>query len=239
MNEVKLSIVVPVFNEAGNTLPLIEEISEVLSQFGPYEIIYVNDGSSDDTPLELSRASQRFPELRMVHHSVRCGKSAAIMSGVMKANAPLIGTLDGDGQDDPKYIPLFLEAFGAQEASPKLGLVAGKREKRIEGMMRKISSYVANTVRRAFLRDGCSDSGCGLKMFRRDPFIWLPHFEGVHRFLPSFYRAFGYEVIEIEVKQRPRLFGKSKYGMHNRLWVGLLDLMMVLWLRHRCQIPFK
>jgi dolichol-phosphate mannosyltransferase len=226
-----VSIVVPVRNEAGNIAALVAEIAAALQDGPSFELIYVNDGSSDRTEAELTGLMASRPWLRQIKHSASCGQSAAVRSGVLHANAPVVVTLDGDGQNDPAFVPALLDALGA--GVPRLGLIAGQRVGRQATGFKKLQSRIANGVRSMVLRDGTRDTGCGLKAFRRDLFLALPYFDGLHRFLPALVRREGYEVGYVDVVDRPRRVGVSNYGMWDRLWVGILDLLGVWWLIHR------
>jgi dolichol-phosphate mannosyltransferase len=234
-NEPAVSVVVPVRNEAGNIAGLVAEIAKALGGQWPFEVVYVNDGSSDGTEAELKRLMTQYPWLRRVRHKQSCGQSSAVRSGVAAARAPLIVTLDGDGQNDPAFIPAMLRAL---EASDKIGLIAGQRVGRKSGGFKKFQSRVANAVRGAVLRDGTRDTGCGLKAFRRDVFLRLPYFDGLHRFLPALMRREGKDIGYVDVIDRRRASGVSNYGMWDRLWIGILDLAGVWWLiRRRKRIP--
>jgi len=224
------SVVVPVRNEADNIAPLVEEIAASLAAKESFEVIYVDDGSTDGTAAEIERLRETRPWLRHVAHAVSCGQSAAIRTGVAAARAAFIATLDGDGQNNPVFLPALLEKL---EENPRVGLVAGQRVGRKDTGFKKMQSRIANAVRGTVLRDGTRDTGCGLKAFRRDVFLALPYFDGLHRFLPALVRRDGYEVAYFEVIDRPRLAGVSNYGMWDRLWVGILDLIGVWWLIHR------
>ena len=231
-----LSIVVPVRNEAGNIAPLVNEIAARLEPDVSFEIIYVNDGSSDRTESELTLLMASRPRLRQIRHASSCGQSAAVHTGVRHARAGLIVTLDGDGQNDPAFIRPLIEAFS--KGAPRIGLVAGQRVGRRASLFKKLQSCIANAVRGAVLRDGTRDTGCGLKAFRRDLFLALPYFDGLHRFLPALVRREGYDIGYVDVVDRPRRAGRSNYGMWDRLWVGILDLLGVWWLiRRRRQVP--
>jgi dolichol-phosphate mannosyltransferase len=231
-----VSIVVPVRNEADNVAPLIAEIVDALGKQLTFEVIYVNDGSTDRTESELTLLMASRPWLRHVIHQVSCGQSAAVRSGVIHARAPLVVTLDGDGQNDPAFIPALLKALAA--GGPRVGLVAGQRVGRKATGFKKLQSRIANGVRSAVLRDGTRDTGCGLKAFRRDLFLALPYFDGLHRFLPALVRREGYEIGYVDVVDRPRRAGISNYGMWDRLWIGILDLLGVWWLiRRRRRVP--
>jgi dolichol-phosphate mannosyltransferase len=236
MNQVStpaVSVVVPVRNEAGNIAPLVAEITAVLT--GDFEIVYVNDGSSDGTESELRSLMASRPFLRQIKHAVSCGQSAAVRTGVAHARAPIVVTLDGDGQNNPAFIPELLRVLAS---SPRVGLVAGQRVGRKDTGFKKFQSRIANSVRSSVLRDGTRDTGCGLKAFRRDVFLALPYFDGLHRFLPALMRREGCEIGYVEVVDRPRQAGVSNYGMWDRLWVGILDLAGVWWLiRRKRRVP--
>src|SRR5581483_4135028 len=231
-----VSIVVPVRNEAGNIAPLVAEIAAAVGGQWPFEVIYVNDGSTDETDDELKRLIAGHAWLRRIRHAQSCGQSAAVRSGVAAARAPLVVTLDGDGQNDPAFIPALVRAL--ETGAPRTGLVAGQRVRRRASGFKKFQSRVANFARNAVLRDGTRDTGCGLKAFRRDVFLRLPYFDGLHRFLPALVRREGYEIAYVDVVDRPRAHGVSNYGMWDRLWIGILDLAGVWWLiRRRKKIP--
>jgi dolichol-phosphate mannosyltransferase len=231
-----VSVVVPVRNEAGNVAPLVDEIVCALGDERAFEIVYVNDGSTDATADELKALMGSRPYLRQVRHAQSCGQSAAVRTGVAAARAPVVVTLDGDGQNDPAFIPALLKALDA--GAPKIGLIAGQRVGRKDTGFKKFQSRIANAVRNAVLRDGTRDTGCGLKAFRRDVFLRLPYFDGLHRFLPALVRREGYGIGYVDVVDRPRRAGMSNYGLWDRLWVGILDLAGVWWLiRRRKRVP--
>jgi dolichol-phosphate mannosyltransferase len=230
-----VSVVVPVRNERGNVGPLIEEIAASLAARGRFEVVYVDDGSSDGTGEEIERLMKDRPWLRRLAHAVSCGQSAAVRTGVAAARAPLIVTLDGDGQNDPAFLPALLDKL---EQNPRIGLVAGQRVGRKASGFKKLQSRIANGVRSAVLRDRTRDTGCGLKAFRRDVFLALPYFDGLHRFLPALVRRDGHEIAYLDVIDRQRLTGASNYGLWDRLWVGILDLCGVWWLiRRKARVP--
>jgi dolichol-phosphate mannosyltransferase len=234
-NQPAVSVVVPVRNEAGNVASLIAEIAAVLQGNWPFEVVYVNDGSSDGTEAELQRLMALHPFLRRVRHKRSCGQSAAVRSGVVVSRAPLVVTLDGDGQNNPEFIPAMLRVL---EASPGIGLVAGQRVGRKASGFKKLQSRIANAVRGAVLRDGTRDTGCGLKAFRREVFLALPYFDGLHRFLPALVKRDGFTIGYVDVVDRPRGSGVSNYGLWDRLWVGILDLAGVWWLvRRKKRVP--
>jgi dolichol-phosphate mannosyltransferase len=231
-----VSIVVPVKNEAGNIEPLVAEIAAALGAEASFEIVYVDDGSSDATPQELRAAMASRPWLRAIRHQGSCGQSAAIRTGVIHAHAGVVVTLDGDGQNDPAFILPLMRALGA--GAPKVGLIAGQRVGRKATGFKKLQSRIANAVRAAILRDGTRDSGCGLKAFRREVFLALPYFDGLHRFLPALVRREGYAIGYVDVVDRLRRAGLSNYGMWDRLWIGILDLAGVWWLiRRKKRVP--
>jgi glycosyltransferase involved in cell wall biosynthesis len=226
-----VSVVVPVRNEAENVGPLADEIAAALSGRWNFELIYVNDGSSDGTEAALNALKAERAWLRQVKHEESCGQSAAVRSGVAAARAPVIATLDGDGQNDPSFIPALLHAL--EQGGERIGLVAGQRVGRRSSAFKKLQSRIANGVRGAILRDGTRDSGCGLKVFRRDAFLALPYFDGLHRFFPALVRRDGLTIAYVDVIDRARRHGQSNYGMWDRLWIGILDLAGVWWLIRR------
>ncbi len=235
-NDPAVSVVVPVRNEAGNIESLVNEIAVAIGSEWRFEVVYVNDGSIDGTDAELKRLMVQYPWLRRVRHKQSCGQSAAVRSGVTAARAPLIVTLDGDGQNDPAFIPAMLRALEA--GAPRVGLIAGQRVGRKSGGFKKFQSRVANAVRGAVLRDGTRDTGCGLKAFHHDLFLRLPYFDGLHRFLPALVKREGFAIGYVDVIDRPRGSGMSNYGMWDRLWIGILDLAGVWWLiRRKKRIP--
>ncbi len=231
-----LSVVVPVHDEAANIEPLIAEIRAALEPLLAFEIIYVDDGSGDGTPATLARARRDCARLRVLRHRERCGQSAALHSGVAAARSAWIATLDGDGQNDPADIPSLLR-LRDESAGPALQMVAGVRRKRRDSVAKRWASRVANAVRRRALRDRTSDTGCGLKLFRREAFLALPYFDHMHRFLPALIQRNGGIVVEATVNHRPRASGRSHYGLLNRGFVGIVDLCGVAWLQRRARIP--
>lgn len=232
----RLSIVVPVRNEAGNIAPLVRDIENACSHIGAFELIYVDDGSSDGTGAALAALGATRPWLCVLRHAQCCGQSAAVRSGVRAARAEIVATLDGDGQNDPSFLPAMLVQL--ETAGPAAGLVQGQRVGRKDSGFKRLQSRIANKVRGAVLKDGTRDTGCGLKCFRREAYLALPYFDALHRFMPALIVREGYAVLHHDVRDRPRLTGVSNYGFFDRLWVGLLDLAGVWWLiRRRKRVP--
>src|SRR3989440_773572 len=196
-----------------------------------YEIIYVNDGSTDATAERLAAAMQQRGNLRQIRHATSSGQSAAVGSGVRAGCGAIVAALDGDGQNDPVFLPDLISAI--ENGGDRVGLAAGQRIGRKDTGFKKIQSCIANGVRNAILRDGTRDTGCGLKAFRREVFLALPYFDGLHRFLPALVRREGYEIAYVEVIDRPRRSGVSNYGFFDRLWIGIMDLAGVWWLIRR------
>ncbi len=228
---VDVSIVVPVRNEAENVSPLIAEIAAALDGRWRYEIIYVNDGSTDATAERLAAIMKQRGNLRQLRHASSAGQSAAVRSGVRAARGPIVATLDGDGQNNPAFLPDLIAAI--RNGGERVGLAAGQRVGRKDTGFKKIQSRIANGVRSGILRDGTRDTGCGLKAFRREVFLMMPYFDGLHRFLPALMRREGYEIAYVEVIDRPRQSGVSNYGFFDRLWIGIMDLAGVWWLIRR------
>jgi dolichol-phosphate mannosyltransferase len=231
-----LSVVIPVKNEAGNIAPLVVETVAALDGLVDYEIVYVDDGSTDATAAEIRRLQASLPRLRLVRHSAACGQSAAIRSGVRAAEGRWIATLDGDGQNDPADIPALWHIVQDSPALPPL-LIAGHRAHRQDSWSKRRASQLANAVRRRLLHDNTPDTGCGLKLFSRALFLDLPYFDHMHRFLPALVLREGGIVRSVPVNHRPRERGVSKYGVFDRLLVGVTDLLGVLWLRRRASRP--
>ena len=229
--EVAISVVVPVRNEAENIRPLIGEIAAALEGRWAYEIIYVNDGSTDATAERLAEVMKQRDNLRQLRHANSAGQSAAIRSGVRAARGAIIATLDGDGQNNPAFLPDLISTL--ERGGERLGLVAGQRVGRKDTGFKKFQSRAANAIRGTILRDGTRDTGCGLKAFRREVFLMMPYFDGLHRFLPALVRREGLEIAYVDVVDRPRRSGVSNYGFFDRLWIGILDLAGVWWLIRR------
>lgn len=231
-----LSIVIPVRNEADNIAPLVGEITAAMAGLTHYEIIYVDDGSSDGSAAEILRLSGKLPYLRLLRHSRSCGQSAALLTGIKAAHGTWIATLDGDGQNDPADIRQLWRLARTAPANPAL-LVAGFRVKRQDSRAKRMVSRIANAVRSRLLGDATPDTGCGLKLFPRALFLDLPAFDHMHRFLPALVLRAGGTVRSVPVNHRPRRAGKSKYGVFDRLGVGIVDLIGVYWLQRRPASP--
>src|SRR3954469_17673637 len=238
-----LSVVIPVRNEDGNIAPLVAEIAAALDGVAAYEIVYVDDGSEDSTAAEIRRLQAALPLVRLIRHERSYGQSAAIRSGVKIAGGRWIATLDGDGQNDPADIPaLWRIVQGVSGDSAGYGhearlMIVGHRGRRQDSWSKRRASAVANAVRRRLLRDDTPDNGCGLKLFPRALFLDLPYFDHMHRFLPALVLREGGVVRSVPVNHRPRRRGVSKYGVLDRLGVGIVDLFGVMWLRRRFVIP--
>jgi dolichol-phosphate mannosyltransferase len=227
-----LSVVIPVKNEAGNIGPLVAEIVAALGGLLAYEIVYVDDGSDDMTAAEIGRLQVDLPQLRLLRHAQSCGQSAAIRTGVKAARGEWIATLDGDGQNDPADIPALWRMARDSPAEPPL-LIAGQRAKRRDTWSKRLASRIANGVRQRLLHDATPDTGCGLKLFRKQLFLDLPYFDHLHRFLPALVLREGGVVRSVPVNHRPRQRGTSNYGVLDRLGVGIADLLGVMWLCRR------
>ncbi len=232
----KIAVVVPVNNEAENILPLLGEIRTAMRGLD-YEIVCVDDGSTDATGTLLAGAAREASDLRVVRHRHACGQSAAIITGVRAAEADWIATIDGDGQNDPADIPAMMAQAFRHDRADAPALIAGLRQKRQDDLVKRIASRIANAVRARILRDATPDTGCGLKLFRREVFLDLPQFDHMHRFLPALFIRAGGMVISHPVSHRQRQAGASHYGTLDRLRVGLTDLVGVAWLQRRWHRP--
>jgi dolichol-phosphate mannosyltransferase len=229
---VELSVVVPVCNESDNVAPLVQEIRQALAGRA-FEMLFVDDGSTDATTARLLDC--RVPDnhdLRILRHSRRAGQSAALANGVRESRGSWIATLDGDGQNDPADIAKLLQARELPQ-NTQVRLFIGNRTTRRDTRFRRLQSRIANAMRSRMLGDGTPDTGCGLKLFERSAFMQLPCFDHMHLFLPALFQRQGYAVLSLAVQHRARVHGTSKYGMFDRLWVGIVDLLGVMWLRKR------
>lgn len=237
------SVVIPVLNEAGNIAPLVKEIvaaMHALPDSPPFELIYVDDGSQDGTPQELAQASAQHA-VRVYTHAETTGQSQALLTGIDRAQGEWIVTLDGDGQNDPADISCLIAARDAAvanepETAPTF-LFIGHRRLRHDSLFKRYQSWLANDIRGWLLGDFTPDSGCGLKLFRRDVFVRLPRFNAMHRFLPALFIRNGGRVVSLEISHRPRQHGVSKYGFWRRLMLGVIDLLGVIWLSVRHSTP--
>ena len=229
----ELSVVIPVHDEAESIAALLEEVRIALADRSPFEVIVVDDGSRDSTPQVLAEVARAFPALRCLRHHERSGQSAALRNGVKAARAAWIVTLDGDGQNDPADIPALLAERGEGSGADNLRLITGRRYRRQDSGLKRLASRIANGVRRRLLQDATPDTGCGLKVFSREAFISLPHFDHSHRFLPALFLQVGGRVTSVDVTHRPRRAGRSHYGVFDRLWVGIVDMFGVMWLGRR------
>lgn len=228
---IKFSVVIPVHNEAGNIPGLLSEIGRLIKDKGDWEVLVVDDASEDGTLQLLREIRSRRPWLRVISHEKRAGQSMALLSGIRYAKGEIIITMDGDGQNDPIDMFSLLDVYLKNESA--FCLVVGKRSKRKDNWIKRISSRIANRVRSTLLRDNTPDTGCGLKVFGRSDFLSLPWFDHMHRFLPALFKAMGGKVISLDVSHRPREKGQSHYGTLDRLWAGICDLIGVYWLLRR------
>jgi dolichol-phosphate mannosyltransferase len=230
----EISVVVPVHDEEGAAGPLAREIAEAFKGRN-FEMVFVNDASKDGTLTELEALKAELPMLRVLSHEKNAGQSRAVRSGVMAARAPIIVTLDGDGQNPPADAPRLADALIA--APPEVALVGGVRAKRQDSGAKRWASRWANGIRKSLLNDDADDTGCGLKAFRRDVFLRLPYFDHIHRYLPALVIREGYQNRFMDVDHRHRETGRSKYTNLGRLWAALSDLVGVMWLRTRARNP--
>lgn len=231
-----LSVVVPVFNEADNVAKLVDEIAIAL-RGEAYEMIFVNDASTDATLTVLKDLKKNYPALRPISHRKNAGQSRAVRSGVMAAKGEFIATLDGDGQNDPADIPALYKQITRLDAPEDLALIGGRRAKRQDSWAKKFGSRFGNGVRKWLLKDQADDTGCGLKVFRREAFLRLPFFDHVHRYIPALMLREGYRIEFCDVNHRHREFGVSKYTNFGRLMVSFSDLRGVMWLNRRARNP--
>lgn len=233
----ELSVIIPVRNEVNNLALLTQEIYQALTPHLRFEIIYVDDGSQDNSLHHLQALQQDFPTLHVLRHQYPCGQSRALYTGIRHAQAPWIATLDGDGQNDPADIPKLWQTLTCSGKPELTHAIMGHRIKRQDSWVKRLASVIANTIRARILRDKTPDTGCGLKLFSRDCFLALPYFDHMHRFLPALIQRHGGKVSSVAVNHRPRATGHSHYGTLDRLAVGIPDLIGVYWLVHRCHLP--
>lgn len=232
----EFSVVVPVHNESGNVEALAREIATALDGRA-YEMIFVDDASTDETRSELAALKETFPALRILSHRKNAGQSRAIRTGVQAARGRVVGTLDGDGQNDPADLPDLYRALTRQDAPEKLAMVMGRRASRKDTAWKRFGSRFANSIRKRMLRDDCDDSGCGIKVLKREVYLALPYFDHMHRYMPALVRADGYDVEYMDVNHRERGAGRSKYTNFGRLRAALSDLRGVTWLIRRRRNP--
>ena len=230
----EFSIVVPVFDEEGAASGLAREIASAFAGHR-IEILFIDDASRDDTRGRLAALASEIPQLRILTHRRNAGQSRAIRTGVLAARAPIIVMLDGDGQNDPADAPAL--ALALRSAPADLGLIGGERRKRQDSASKRWASRVANVIRRGLLNDQAIDTGCGLKVFRREAFLRLAYFDHMHRYLPALMLREGFGVAFEPVNHRPRQSGRSKYTNLGRLWAAATDLVGVMWLRSRARDP--
>ncbi len=231
-----LSLVIPAKDEQENIANLLTEAFGVMRDYPGFEVVLVDDGSTDQTLETAIRAARGAGgRLVTVRHEQSVGQSGALATGIRHARSHLIVTMDGDGQNDPADIPALLQKANTIQAPDFC--IAGYRKNRKDTAWKRFQSRLANRVRDALLHDGVPDTGCGLKLFPRSTFLKLPWFDHGHRFIPALVRGIGGEIAIVEVNHRPRTAGISKYNAWNRTWAGILDLFGVLWLLHRIRIP--
>jgi dolichol-phosphate mannosyltransferase len=227
----KITVIVPIKNESDNITPLITEINTALSAENDFEIIYINDGSDDNSLDILKNLKQTMSHLRIIHHASSCGQSAAIRSGILYATGNIIVTLDGDGQNVPADIPQLVHIL--RHAPNNVAMVAGQRKIRNDSLSKQYASKIANKIRGFILNDGVRDTGCGIKAFRRQAYLMLPYFDHMHRYFAALFKRDNYDILLCDVQHRPRESGTSKYGNWDRFKVGVVDLCGVSWLLKR------
>lgn len=233
----QLSVVIPMYNEADNVESLVREVHSALTQHPDFEILVVDDGSTDNTFPKLTQLAKIIPQLHPVQHKHNFGQSIGLITGIKRAKKPWIVTLDGDGQNDPADIPKLIQVAESSKTINAKLLLAGHRVNRKDSSWKKFGSRFANKIRRWFLHDDCPDTGCGTKMFSREAFLSLPHFNHMHRYLPALFKRINGQIVNVPVNHRPRICGKSKYGNWGRLKVGVIDLLGVAWLIRRTKLP--
>ncbi len=231
-----VAVVIPALNEEGNIGRLVEETFRVIAPDVLTEVIVIDDGSSDGTGAEIRSLVASYPKLRYIRHKTRSGQSAAIRTGVLAAQSPVVATMDGDGQNDPADIPGLLKRLGTPGMTGP-ALAGGVRVRRKAKGSRRLASVLGNKARQAILRDNCPDSGCGIKVFWREAYLRLPFFTSMHRFMPALFLMYGHKVDYQPVNDRPRLAGQSKYTNFNRLLLGIYDMIGIVWLRRRTRVP--
>ena len=240
MSDIQISIVVPVYNEGENVAKLVAEIAAAFDggeHSAVYEMIFVNDASTDDTAAKLITLQSKFPALRALSHRQNAGQSRSVRTGILAAKGALIGTLDGDGQNDPSDLPAMVAQITRADAADSLALVGGRRAQRKDTAAKKLASKIGNGVRKRLLHDNADDTGCGIKVFKREAFLRLPYFDHIHRYIPALMLREGYTTEFMDVNHREREFGVSKYTNFGRLIVSIADLRGVMWLNRRSRNP--
>lgn len=232
MNET-ISVVIPMLNEEENVASLVAEIQTAAANCPIAEIVLVDDGSTDKTACVIKSLKITDPRIRLIRHSDKAGQSAGLRTGIRAAKSALIVTLDGDGQNNPADIPAVYAKWAEAPSRPPMALVAGQRKKRMDSLLKKFTSRAGNGIRGFLLQDGVRDTGCSLKLFRRDDYLTLPYFNHMHRFLPALFLREHGEILLVDVGHRHRERGVSKYGFWDRLWAGLSDIFGVVWLKSR------
>jgi dolichol-phosphate mannosyltransferase len=233
-----ISVVIPMLNEEANAAALVAEIQAAGQSCPIKEIIIVDDGSTDGTAAVIKALKGSDPRIRLVRHSHRAGQSAALRTGIRAASGPLVVTMDGDGQNNPADIPALWQEW-SKDPSPSMLMVAGQRKKRMDSYVKKFTSRAGNGIRRTLLQDGVRDTGCSLKLFRRDDYLTLPYFNHMHRFLAALYKREYGTIRLVDVGHRHREGGVSKYGFWDRLWAGIFDLAGVMWLKKRASVQLS
>src|SRR5687768_12310504 len=230
----EIAIIVPVYNEEDNVLPMAREVSEAMKGVGrSYELVFVDDASRDSTWQKIDEARREFPNVRGLRHAVNSGQSAALWTGIRATTSPIIATLDGDLQNDPTDIPKMLPAL------EKADFVCGVRTKRRDSFVRRHSSKIARWARKSALKVDFCDTGCAMRVFKRSALAGVFPFNGFHRFLPVLVHGNGVSTLEVPVNHRPRVAGVSKYGVWNRVWRGIYDLIALSWFQKRRLRPVK
>lgn len=230
----EISVVLPGFNEADNIPTMLQQVAVAVAQTGrSFEIIYVDDGSTDNSREVLESLGGEYSNLRSIYHRTNFGQSAAVLTGIENARGRLVITMDSDLQNDPADIPEMIGLLEREQADA----VCGVRQKRQDSRLKLVSSRVANRVRGWALKDGITDAGCAMRVMRRSALSQLPAFRALHRFLPTIMQIHGYKVIEMPIRHRAREAGVSKYGVGNRLWVGISDIFGLRWYRKRFLPP--
>ncbi len=232
----EFSVCVPMHNESGNAAALIGEIAAAL-EGRAFEMVITDDASTDDTRAVLAGLKADYPQLRVLSHRKNAGQSRALRSAIQAARAPIIGTLDGDGQNDPADLPALYRSLTRADAPEGLKMVMGRRASRKDSAWKKFGSRFGNGIRKWMLKDDCTDSGCGIKVMKREAFLSLPYFDHMHRYMPALMGAEGYKVEFMDVNHRERGAGQSKYTNFGRLWAALSDLRGVMWLIRRRRNP--